>query len=275
MKKLLIILFCAVLVCLSVLPVFAATGSVALTPSAKEINPGDTFTVAANLTNSEKIQLCTVALEYDASALELLDGECLASDTMIGEVLPKQKAGTFMLKSKSALSGDVFSFTFRVLDNAPVGKVKISAKAAVGITSGEPISVTGCEVSVACKHVPGPAATEQAPQTCTVCGAELAPALTPKPSVSATEPNTDTTAETVGNTDAAAETTGAVTEVQPGDIAIPVQPPQVGDVVVQQTEPKNPGVSIGIVIGVFAAVAVITAAAILLWRKKKDDSDSK
>lgn len=272
MKKFMIILCCAVLVCLSVLPVFAATGSVALTPSVKQINPGETFTVTANLTNSEKIQLCTVALDYDTSALELLGGKCLASGTMIGEVLPKQKAGTFMLKNKSALSGDVFSFEFRVLDGASVGKLKITAKGAVGITAGEPIPVTGCEVSVACKHVPGPAATEQAAQTCTVCGAELAPALSPKPSVNTTEPTAGATVETTENSATTGATAGAAAETQPGDIVVPVKPPQVGETVIQQVEPKEPGLSIGVVIGVFAAVAVIAGAAILIWRKKKDDN---
>lgn len=166
MKKALATLLSLLMVAVLTVTASAAGSSVSLTPSAGSVYRGDTFTVVAELSNTEKIQMGTVLLEYDTAAFEMVGGECHVPNASIGTVLPDQKVGTFFLMAGKKVSGKLFAFEFKVLDAAAVGEYTIGVKASVGTGNGEDIEATGTQVTVA--YRPGnlpEATTPEVPQT--------------------------------------------------------------------------------------------------------------
>jgi len=152
MKKLFTILLCALIVGALALSVSAAGSSVSITPSETTLHRGDTFTIVANLTNSDPINLGTVVLSYDESVFELTGGTCHVAGANPAQVVVAQKAGTFFLGSASAVSGKIFTFNFKVKDNAAFGTYTFSTTAAIGTSGGNRIDATGTTIVVACNH---------------------------------------------------------------------------------------------------------------------------
>lgn len=130
------------------MPVLAAGAGMTLEVSVATANAGDTFTVEAVLENDKAVALGTVALEYDEKVFELVGGTCLLDNAMFGEVLLKEKAGTFLLMLPRKVSGPVFAFTFRVKTNAAPGTYKIGAEASVGDSQGSNVAVKGAEIQI-------------------------------------------------------------------------------------------------------------------------------
>ncbi|MBO5867389.1 MAG: hypothetical protein J6Q54_00585 [Oscillospiraceae bacterium] len=155
MKKVFAILLSVLLVCALAVSAFAAfeSSKCVLTTAKTELKRGETFTVTAVLTNSETVNLGTVALTYDADVFELVGGQCLVSGTMLGTVTVPNKAGTFMLNGSSALSGDLFTFELKVKENAPVGAVKLDQKTSIGMGNGTYITAEGLNLNIYCEHV--------------------------------------------------------------------------------------------------------------------------
>ena len=173
MKKLISILCLLVALTLLAMPVFAASGSVSLSASSSNLNRGDTFTVVARLSSSDAIALGTVVLSYDSSALEMTGGTCHVSGASIGQVIPGNKVGTFMLSGDpKVISGQIFTFNMKVKDNAPIGSYTISSNASIGVATGEGISSGSVSVNVICNHSYGTwtEADNGHSQTCSKCG---------------------------------------------------------------------------------------------------------
>lgn len=174
MKKVLLILLTLVLVAALAMPVLAISGSVSLGASASTLHRGDTFTVTATLSTSDAIALGTVKLSYDSSALEMTGGSCHVAGASLSQVLPGNKAGTFMLSGDPALiSGKIFTFNFKVKDTAAFGSYTISSSASIGIEVGQGISSGSTSVTVACKHSYGDwSKIDDADHqhTCSICG---------------------------------------------------------------------------------------------------------
>lgn len=152
MKKIIPVLLCVLLIGALALSASAADSSVTLNPSATNLELGDTFTVVAKLTNTEQIQLGTVALSYDESVFELTGGECHVEGANPALVIVDQKAGTFFLGAPKAVAGDIFTFNFKVKDNAAYGTYKITPTAAIGTSTGNEIQATGTTITVVCEH---------------------------------------------------------------------------------------------------------------------------
>ena len=154
MKKIFPILLCVLLISMLVLSVSADGSSVAITPSATTLERGDTFTITANLTNTEAINLCAVVLTFDTNVFELVggsypEGGAYGKVAMNGQVA----AGTFMLGSATKLSGQVFTFDFKVKDNAAFGTYTFTPTASIG--ENAQIPATGTTITVACNHTYG------------------------------------------------------------------------------------------------------------------------
>lgn len=153
MKKIFPILLCVLLISVLVISASAAGSSVAITSSATTLERGDTFTIVANLTNTDSINLCTVALAFDTNVFELVGGSYLETAAygnvkMEGQVA----AGAIMLGSPTAASGQVFTFNFKVKADAAFGTYTFTPTAAIGISAGNQITATGTTVTVTCKH---------------------------------------------------------------------------------------------------------------------------
>lgn len=153
MKKLTCITLVLLLLAAMTVPALAASGSVSLGSSASTVYRGDTFSVTATLSSSDAIALGTVTLSFDTSALELTGGSCHVSGASLGQVIPSQKAGTFLLGGDPAVvSGKIFTFHFKVKKDAAFGSYTISSNASIGVESGQSIASGSTKVTVACQH---------------------------------------------------------------------------------------------------------------------------
>ena len=156
MKKVFAILLSVLLVCALATAVFAAyeNSSSVLTTAKTELKRGETFTVTAVLTNSDELKIGTVALLFDESVFELTKGKCLVEEELdLGKVATAQKAGTFMLTETATVTGDIFSFTMKVKEDAPIGAAVLDQKTSIGIEAGNYITATGLNLTIVCDHV--------------------------------------------------------------------------------------------------------------------------
>ena len=151
MKKIFPILLCVLLIGALALSVSAEGSSVALTSSKTTLERGDTFTVVANLTNTDAINLCTVALSFNTNVFELVDGSYLES-AAYGDVKMEGQiaAGSFVLGKATKVSGQIFTFNFKVKDDAALGTYAITPTVSIGANAQIPATAT--KVTVACKH---------------------------------------------------------------------------------------------------------------------------
>ena len=155
MKKIFPILLCVLLIGALALAVSAEGSSVALTPSKNTLERGDTFTIVANLTNTDAINTGGVALSYDESVFELTGGSCNIEGVLFGQVGVSDKAGAFMMSAPQVVSGKIFTFNFKVKADAVFGSYNIQVTASVGVSTGSTIPATGTTVTVTCKHTYG------------------------------------------------------------------------------------------------------------------------
>ena len=155
MKRFLAILVCVVLMLSLASPVFAVERNSALQSSATTLHRGDTFTVDAIVTNSEAVKSGTVRLEFNTDVLELTGGTCHLNDAFIKQVIPEESAGMFVYMSATVVSGKLFTFQFKVKDDAPFGSYEIKNITGLTVTVGETIDSTGATVTVECTHTYG------------------------------------------------------------------------------------------------------------------------
>lgn len=172
MKKVIPILLCVLLIGALAFSVSAEGSSVAITPSAATLERGDAFTIVANLTNTDAIQICTVALSFDTNTFELVGGSYLEG-AAFGQVAMKNQyaTGTLMFGSATKLSGKVFTFEFKVKDNAALGTYTFTPTASIG--ENAQIPATGTTITVACKHTYGDwtkVDDNKHQQVCSKCG---------------------------------------------------------------------------------------------------------
>lgn len=173
MKKIISVICLLMVLAMLAVPALAVSGSVSLSASSKTLYRGDTFTVTANLSSSDAIALGTVALNFDSNVFELTGGSCHVSGVSLGQVIPGQKVGTFMFSGDpQVVSGKIFTFNFKVKDNAPIGNYTISSSSSIGVSTGEGISSGSVSVTVTCDHTYGAWSENDSvhEQTCSKCG---------------------------------------------------------------------------------------------------------
>ena len=173
MKKIISVICLLMVLAMLAVPALAVSGSVSLGASSKTLYRGDTFTVTASLSSSDAIALGTVALNFDSNVFELTGGSCHVSGVSLGQVIPGQKVGTFMFSGDpQVVSGKIFTFNFKVKDNAPIGNYTISSSSSIGVSTGEGISSGSVSVTVTCDHTYGAWSENDSvhEQTCSKCG---------------------------------------------------------------------------------------------------------
>ena len=151
MKKVIPILLCVLLIGALAFSVSAEGSSVSLTTSATTLERGDTFTIVANLTNTDAINLCTVALTFDTNAFELVGGSYL-ENAAYGDVKMEGQvaAGSFMFGQATKVSGQIFTFTFKVKNDAALDTYTFTPTASIGPNAQIP--ATGTTIAVTCQH---------------------------------------------------------------------------------------------------------------------------
>lgn len=136
MKKIIILLLCAVLVSVLAVPALAA-GEVQFTiePSKTTVAPGEEITFSVKVSGGAQCSSLGYIPEYDKNVLEMVSGKCTAKGTSLADF--SNSAGGILLYEKlTAADGEVFRFTMRVKATAESGTVTVSGDVAARDSKG-------------------------------------------------------------------------------------------------------------------------------------------
>lgn len=136
MKKIIILLLCAVLVSVLAVPALAA-GEVQFTiePSKTTAVPGEEITFSVKVSGGAQCSSLGYIPEYDKNVLEMVSGKCTAKGTSLADF--SNSAGGILLYEKlTAADGEVFRFTMRVKATAESGTVTVSGDVAARDSKG-------------------------------------------------------------------------------------------------------------------------------------------
>ncbi len=119
MKKALAVFLCVALALTSLVVAMAADPKITCTVSDTDITMGETFTVTVSISDYEAIRSGAIALNFDQSALQFVEGEWLIG-AGIESFDPDNLNGIFMFfpAEPHDINGDIFRFTLRALADA-------------------------------------------------------------------------------------------------------------------------------------------------------------
>lgn len=151
MKRVLLIILCVLSLTTLMIPASAA-GNTAFSMSASKttLHRGDTVTYTVSVSGSEPATSYGFMLSYDSSVLELVEGSCTVTGTLVSSF---NNGFAFMFQNATAYTGTVGTVTFRVKDSAAYGNYTVSGSASVKNGSAA-ISAFGSSgtVVIACNH---------------------------------------------------------------------------------------------------------------------------
>ena len=104
-----------------VLPTLAADSVTSTTAE-----PGDTVTFSMQISQETKAQAGGIAISYDSERLELVSGEWHLTGTIMAPFFSDTALGAFAFATEKAVSGEIFTVSFRVRDNAPAGAAVVA-----------------------------------------------------------------------------------------------------------------------------------------------------
>lgn len=170
MKKMMLLCVCLLLVAVMAVPVFAANETTfTATASKTTLYRGETVTLTVNASSTEQATSYGLALDYDTSVFELVDGACTVSGTGVSSF---NDGFAFMFLNPTAFTGTVGTVTLKVKDNAAFGDTSVVGEASVKNGTAD-IAATGCavELTIVCNHSYGVWAESGAghAKTCTIC----------------------------------------------------------------------------------------------------------
>ena len=130
----------------------SAAGAVATTDS-KSCAKGGTVTLNLSLSGASEVLSGAVEVMYDASVLKLVSAQWHTDGALLSTFDQTTEKGAFAFQSEKRLSGRIFSVTFQVLDQAPIGKTEVECRVQLKNGSGDiTVSSQAGGVSVTCKH---------------------------------------------------------------------------------------------------------------------------
>lgn len=187
-KKIILTILTAILLTSIFVVTVAAAGAVATTDG-KACARGKTVTLNVNVSEVSNVFSGAVAVEYDSDVLQLVSARWNTDDVLKDVLLQTYDMatdkGAFAFNAEHNISGKIFSVTFMVLEDAPLGKSEVSCTVQLKKQSGDSISVTSNAgyVDVTCNHkfdqkndqhlASGATCTSPATYyyTCSICGA--------------------------------------------------------------------------------------------------------
>ena len=185
MKKIVVLLICALLIAALAIPALAAANDTVLTVSSDKVNvkKGDEFVLTFSMTGSDKFVAAGVELYYDANVIELVRDEegvpvyeVLAPNPWM--VIPNDNWTSFAIsrfdKREGTLNSAVCSIAFRVISDCPGTAYVTVTKAGASNKASESIVITasGAGVKISGEHSFG-AWTETKAPTCSTKGEKV------------------------------------------------------------------------------------------------------
>ena len=152
MKKSIIAIVSAILLITIFAISVAAAGTVATTDT-KSCAQGETVTLNVNVSGDANASSGAVEVIYDKNVLQLVNAEWHTDGALLATFDKSTDKGAFAFQTGKNLSGKIFSVTFKVLENAPVGTTTVECK--IQLKSGsDNISVTNNagSINITCKH---------------------------------------------------------------------------------------------------------------------------
>lgn len=173
MRKIITLLLCLVMVAAMTVTVFATdSATMSFRASSSTVHRGDTVTITVSLSSVEDCRSAGFAHSFNTSVFEFVSGSCTLSGVAMGSV--NSSAASFAYGSGTAVSGQVFTYTLKVKDDAPYGTYSVSGTANVRDTNGSiSTSVSAASITVACDHSYGSwtnADTNNHQKVCGKCG---------------------------------------------------------------------------------------------------------
>ncbi len=160
MKKRMWILLAALLVCLMIQPVFAAGSTMTVTASKDTAAPGDTLTVTVSINETLNCTSLGMGVQVDSAAMEVVEGsfKLLVQNVTQSSFKYNANAGGYVAMIQMAgaqtVSGDLFQFSVKIKDSAPLKKdYTITGAPSLRTTAGVvECAVKSDAVHVACNH---------------------------------------------------------------------------------------------------------------------------
>lgn len=154
MKKVISSLIIALLLLTSVLAISASAAGLTATVSNKSCAREGTVTIDVTLSQSVTVKDGAVTVVYDSSILELVNAEWKVSSAILTTYDKDTNLGAFAFNGTGTVSGKIFSATFKVKANAPLGDTAIKCDIQLRDANSTQISVTNTpgKVNVTCKH---------------------------------------------------------------------------------------------------------------------------
>lgn len=152
-KKLLLITLTAILLASLFVVSVAAAGAVATTDG-KSCGRGQTVILNVSIPDVSSVYAGAVEVEYDSSVLTFVEAKWNVSGAVLAHYDTATDKGAFALDAESTVGGKIFSVTFKVRDDAPLGKSAVECKIQLKNQNGDSISVTNNAgyVDVTCNH---------------------------------------------------------------------------------------------------------------------------
>ena len=214
MKKLIALLVCVTLLLVHAVTVFAAeTTTVEIVSAVSEAKPGDTITFDVQIKGSEKATSFGIALQYDKTVFEVVEGKCGLENSMIS-VFDEEKGFGYLFQEPVAPEGAMGTFTMKVKEGAVNGTFEVSGKLAVKKGNETiPSAVTPANITIQGGATSQPTtqpAVQPGASSATVQQTEAArtepPQVEPQAEEDSVQPENNVTVETTVTTRPAAET---------------------------------------------------------------------
>lgn len=136
MKKIIIMLLCAVLVSILAIPALAANEvQFTIEPSKTTAAPGEEITFSVKVSGGAQCSSLGYIPEYDKNVLEMVGGKCTAKGTSLAD-FSNSDGGILLYEKLTAADGEVFRFTMRAKANAEPGTVTVSGNVAARDSKG-------------------------------------------------------------------------------------------------------------------------------------------
>ncbi len=184
MKKKIVVLLAALLVCLMVQPILAADGStMTISTSGEAVKQGDTLQVTVSLSETANVTALGLAVKVDGAGLEVVEGSFALELANVKQSSFKynKNANAYIaniqMDGAQTVSGTLFTFSVKVLDAAALnGKYTISGSPSLRVNNtNTDCSLNSSTVTVACDHSYGAWAKKDDnthARTCAHCGKE-------------------------------------------------------------------------------------------------------
>lgn len=151
MKKTLILI--SSILILTILAVTVSAAGAVATVDNRSCAKGGEVTLDVTVSGSETALSGAVEVIYDKDVLELVKAEWHTDGALLSTFDKATDKGAFAYQTSKSISGKIFSVTFKVRDNAPIGKTDVECIIQLKDGSSD-VSVTNNKgsINVTCKH---------------------------------------------------------------------------------------------------------------------------